>query len=59
MGIRFLDENPAPTSDGGIRFIDETPEQGVQRGRPTMVNDPRILTGNEPAPTNEIGRAHV
>lgn len=23
------------------------------RGRPTMVNDPRILTGNEPAPANE------
>lgn len=23
------------------------------RGRPTMVNDPRILTGNEPAPSNK------
>ena len=25
----------------------------VQRGRPTMASDPRILTGNEPTPSNE------
>jgi hypothetical protein len=33
------------------RSISFSPE--VQRGRPTMVNDPRILTGNEPRPSNE------
>lgn len=31
-----------------------TPASGeIQRGRPTMANDPRIITGNEPAPSNE------
>ncbi len=46
MGIRFLDdESPQPsTTRGGIRFLDETPQQEVQRGRPTMANDPRLLT---------------
>jgi hypothetical protein len=33
------------------RSISFSPE--VQRGRPTMANDPRILTGNEPRPSNE------
>lgn len=33
------------------KSINFTPE--VQRGRPTMANDPRILTGNEPRPSNE------
>lgn len=46
MGIRFLDdESPQPsTTRGGIRFLDEAPQQEVQRGRPTMANDPRLLT---------------
>jgi hypothetical protein len=46
MGIRFLDdESPQPsTARGGIRFLDEAPQQEVQRGRPTMANDPRLLT---------------
>lgn len=33
------------------KSINFTPE--VQRGRPTMANDPRILTGNEPRLSNE------
>ena len=57
MGIRFLDENPAPTSEGGIRFIDETLEQGVQRGRPTMVNDPRLLTNPQPSSAQQAYQA--
>lgn len=57
MGIRFLDENPAPTSEGGIRFIDETPEQVVQRGRPTMVNDPRLLTNPQPSAAQQAYQA--
>ena len=46
MGIRFLDdESPQPsTTRGGIRFLDEAPQPEVQRGRPTMANDPRLLT---------------
>lgn len=46
MGIRFLDdESPqASTTGGGIRFLDEAPQQEVQRGRPTMANDPRLVT---------------
>lgn len=57
MGIRFLDENPAPTSEGGIRFIDETPEQVVQRGRPTMINDPRLLTNPQPSAAQQAYQA--
>lgn len=49
MGIRFLDdESPQPsTTRGGIRFLDETPQQEVQRGRPTMANDPRLVNKEE------------
>lgn len=45
MGIRFLDdESPQPSATkGGIRFLDEAPQPEVQRGRPTMANDPRLV----------------
>ena len=59
MGIRFLDdESPQPsTTRGGIRFLDEAPQQEVQRGRPTMVNDPRLLTNPRPTTTESVYQA--
>lgn len=50
MAIRFLDESPQPTaSTGNIRFLDEPAAPEVQRGRPTMANDPRLLTNQQPS----------
>lgn len=51
MAIRFLDdESPQPTtSTGNIRFLDEPTTPEVQRGRPTMANDPRLLTNQQPS----------
>lgn len=59
MGIRFLDdESPQPsTTRGGIRFLDEATQQEVQRGRPTMVNDPRLLTNPQPSTTESVYQA--
>jgi hypothetical protein len=59
MGIRFLDdESPQPsTTRGGIRFLDEAPQQEVQRGRPTMANDPRLLTNPRPTTTESVYQA--
>jgi hypothetical protein len=59
MGIRFLDdESPQPsTTRGGIRFLNEAPQQEVQRGRPTMVNDPRLLTNPRPTTTESVYQA--
>jgi hypothetical protein len=59
MGIRFLDdESPQPsTTRGGIRFLDEAPQQEVQRGRPTMANDPRLLTTPRPTTTESVYQA--
>ncbi len=59
MGIRFLDdESPQPsTTRGGIRFLDEAPQQEVQRGRPTMANDPRLLTNPQPSTTESVYQA--
>lgn len=59
MGIRFLDdESPQQTSmGGGIRFLDEAPQQEVQRGRPTMVNDPRLLTNPQPSAAQQAYQA--
>jgi hypothetical protein len=59
MGIRFLDdESPqASTTRGGIRFLDEAPQQEVQRGRPTMANDPRLLTNPRPTTTESVYQA--
>lgn len=45
---KFYSDMPKEQFYKSINF---TPE--VQRGRPTMANDPRILTGNEPQPSNE------
>jgi len=56
MGIRFLDENPQEASTGNIRFLDE-PTQEFQRGRPTMVNDPRLLTNPQPTATQSVYNA--
>ena len=59
MGIRFLDdESPQPsTTGGGIRFLDEAPQQEIQRGRPTMVNDPRLLTNPQPSAAQQAYQA--
>lgn len=57
MGIRFLDDSPAPASTGGIRFLDESPEQEVRRGRSTMVNDPRLLTNPQPSVAQQAYQA--
>lgn len=59
MGIRFLDdESPQPsTTRGGIRFLDEAPQQEVQRGRPTMANDPRLLNNPRPTTTESVYQA--
>jgi hypothetical protein len=56
MCIRFLDENPQEASTGNIRFLDE-PTQEFQRGRPTMVNDPRLLTNPQPTATQSVYNA--
>lgn len=56
MGIRFLDETPQETSTGNIRFLDETPQE-IQRGRPTMANDPRLLTNPQPTATQSVYNA--
>ena len=56
MGIRFLDESPQTTPTGTIRFLDEAPQE-VQRGRPTMVNDPRLLTNPQPTTTQSVYNA--
>lgn len=56
MGIRFLDESPQTTFTGNIRFLDEAPQE-VQRGRPTMTNDPRLLTNPQPTTTQSVYNA--
>jgi hypothetical protein len=56
MGIRFLDESPQTTPTGNIRFLDESPQE-VQRGRPTMTNDPRLLTNPQPTATQSVYNA--
>jgi hypothetical protein len=56
MGIRFLDESPQTTPTGNIRFLDEAPQE-VQRGRPTMANDPRLLTNPQPTTTQTVYNA--
>lgn len=45
---KFYSDMPKQEFYKSINFSPE-----LQRGRPTMANDPRILTGREPAPSNE------